>query len=366
MKPLHIAAHNGAHLFGGAERYLVRLLVRLRERGHRVVLYCADDAVAGPAEAAGLEVELLRLGGHASVHDAATFAGRLTARAPDALLLGTFKKTWLGGMAGRMARVPRVIARIGLETDLPSRGVVYRVAFRRWLDGVVVNAAALREPVLASLPGLPPERVVVIPNAVDAPPRSRPPGELRRSLGIPDGAAVVGAVARLAAQKQLDLLLRAVARTNRVHCVLAGDGPERARLERLAREVGVANRVHLLGHREDVGDVLAALDLFVVTSRVEGMSSAMLEALAAGVPVVSTPVSGAAEALAPLAGGRRPGAIVGHGEGEISREIIGLLADPGALAQMGAAARAAAVERFAWPEQLARWERVLSGSSTST
>src|SRR6185436_7512571 len=95
-----------------------------------------------------------------------------------------------------------------------------------------------------------------------------------------------------------------------VRCLIAGDGPEREPLERLANELGIGARVTWLGHREVVGDVLDALDVFVVTSRVEGMSNAMLEALAAGVPVVSTRVSGAAEALAARAGRRAPGVLV--------------------------------------------------------
>ena len=111
----------------------------------------------------------------------------------------------------------------------------------------------------------------------------------------------MGTVAR--GQKRLDLLLGAVARLEGVRCLLAGAGPEEAVLRRGARTLGIAEHVVFLGHRESVGDVLDALDVFGVTSRTEGMSNAMLEALAAGVPVVSTPVSGAADALEPLGDG---------------------------------------------------------------
>jgi len=168
----------------------VRLLERLQRRGHRVLFFCRDDSVAEQARALGVPAEVAHLGGHASVHHAVGFARQLRRHRPDALLLGTFKKSWLGALGGRLAAVPRVIARIGLETDLPSRGPFYRIAFARWVDRVVVNARALRGAVLASLPRLDPERVVLVWNGVEEPVRRHSPGALRAQLGIPPGAPV--------------------------------------------------------------------------------------------------------------------------------------------------------------------------------
>ena len=337
----------------------MRLLQRLQQRGHRVLFLCRDEGIAERARALGVPAEVAHLGGHVSLHHAARFAAQLRRHRPDALLLGTFKKTWLGALGARLARVPRVVARIGLATDLPGRSAFYRLAFGRWIDQVVVNAGELRGAVLASLPALNPERVVVIWNGVDALARTRPAGALRAELGIPAGAPVVGAVARLASQKRLELLLGAVARLDGARCVLAGDGPEEEALRRTARKLGLGDRVTFLGHREAVGDVLDALDVFAVTSRTEGMSNAMLEALAAGVPVVSTPVSGAAEALEPLADGRRPGLVVEPDEGAWADVLGRLLGDAEEREQMAGAARERAVARFAWEDKVARWEALL-------
>ncbi|HYJ79935.1 MAG TPA: glycosyltransferase, partial [Longimicrobiaceae bacterium] len=199
---------------------------------------------------------------------------------------------------------------------------------------------------------------------VRPPVRVHPPGEVRAALGIPPSAPVVGTVARLARQKRVDRLLGAVSNLpSSVHCVVAGDGGEREKLAALAGELGIAERVHFLGAREDLGDVLGAMDVFVLSSGSEGMSSAMLEALAAGVPVVSTPVSGTEEALEPLADGRRPGVVLASFDpAELARTLAGLLADPGRLAGMGAAARERAQERFGVEVMLDRWERVLRGA----
>lgn len=356
-----IVAHNGAAIFGGAERWTVRLLGRLQERGHRVVLLCRDEAIRERVAEHGVPAEVAHLGGHASLHDAATLALHLRRLRPDGLLLSTFKKTWLGGLGARLGGVPRVVARIGLSTDLPGRRAVYRVAFGRWIDRVVVNADALRTPVLAGIPDAPAEKVVTIYNGYEPAPAVLEPGALRRGLNLGPDTRLVGTVARLAGQKRLDRFLRVLSRLPaKVHGVVAGEGPERESLEALAGELGLGGRFRLLGHREDVGDVLAALDLFLVTSEKEGMSNAMLEALGAGVPVVSTAVSGAAEALDPLEDGRCPGVIVEGDEAALAAEVRRLLDAPAERAAMSGAARERARTRFRWEEKVARWETLLT------
>jgi hypothetical protein len=126
---MFIVAHNGARVWGGAERAVALLLAGLQQRGHRVMLLCNDGVVARPARALGLDAQILALGGDLSVHHAARLASRLRELRPDALLVGMFKKAWLAGLAGRMARVPRIVVRVGLETDVP-RNAKYRFAFR--------------------------------------------------------------------------------------------------------------------------------------------------------------------------------------------------------------------------------------------
>lgn len=356
---MFIVAHNGARVWGGAERAVALLLVGLQQRGHRVLLLCNDGVVARPARALGVDAQILPLGGDASVHHAARLARRLRELRPDALLVGMFKKAWLAGLAGRMARVPRIVVRVGLETDVP-RNAKYRFAFRRLVDQVVVVAERL-QPAYAALPGYGGGRLSVIPNAVHPP---SPPfaGALRAELGIPPDARCVGTVARLVAQKRLDRLLDAVARLpDDVHCILAGDGPLRSALERQAAALGIAGRVHFLGHRAEVAEVLAALDVFAMTSDREGMSNAMLEALAAEVPVVSTRVSGTDEALRPGAGGIAPGVVVGFDVDAVAEGIRSMLDDADRRRAMGAAAGARARGEFGFPRVLDAWERVLAG-----
>ena len=359
---MHIVAHNGAPHFGGAERATTLLLAGLQRRGHRVLLFCNNTEVASRAAEFGIPTDVLRLGGDIMLPDAVRFGRALRALGPDAVILSTFRKLWLGAMGAWLAGVPRVVARIGLNTDAP-RGRKYRAVFTHGIDAVVLRAADARPRYLGSLPGIDPRRIIVVDGGVAPRPITGAPGAVRESLGVPDGAVVIGAVGRLAEQKRFDRLLRSVAALpEHVHCILAGDGDQRVPLEELADQLGIRNRVHLLGEREDVGDVLAALDVFVVCSDYEGMANAMLEALAAGLPVVSTPVSGAADALAPFNGGTAPGVVVGWEQGELDRVLQRLAANPEGRRLMGNAAVRRWSERFNFERMIDRWEAVLAGT----
>lgn len=360
---LRIAAHVGARVWGGAEIATSRLLAGLIGRGHEAVLYCNDREVAGRAAALGVPTRVRPLGGDLAVHHALGFAAELRRHPPDALLVATFRKVWLGALAGRLASVPRVVARIGLETDVP-RNAKYRFVFRRWIDAVGFNADAVRRRFLERLPTFPAGRAVTIRQGVA---RLEPAGgaALRVEAGIPEEARVVGSLGRLARQKRYDRLVRSLPELPAdVHALVAGEGDERAGLEDLARELGVGPRLHLVGHREEVGPVLDALDVFVLCSEREGMSNAMLEAMAAGVPVVATDVGGVREALAPVTNGFPDGA--GSAPGvvlERSTELAGalrrLLRDAGLRRRMGEAGWVAAGARFDPGRMLEAWEALL-------
>ncbi|HET9984610.1 MAG TPA: glycosyltransferase family 4 protein [Longimicrobiales bacterium] len=361
---MYVIAHNGARIWGGAERATALILAGLQHRGHRVLLLCNAPLVADRARALRVPAELQPLGGDVAVHHAVALARRLRRERPDALLVGTFKKLWLAAPAARLAGVPRVVARIGLETDTP-RSAKYRFVLGRWVDAVAVNAGHMAPPFLA-LPGWTPERVVTIHNGIQPSRRRLPAGAVRAALGLAPDTPVIGTVARLARQKRLDRLLRVLAALPaRVHAVVAGEGEERAALTRLAGELGVGRRVHFLGHRDDVADVLGALDVYLVTSDREGMSNAMVEALAAGVPVVSTPVSGAAEALDPLGDGTAPGVVATFEVERLAAAVSRLLVDPALRHGMAAAARARAAERFSYERMIDRWEDLLAPARPS-
>lgn len=329
----------------------------LRDRGHAVHVYCRDPGMAERYGAYDIPVSVGRLGGVAMVTDAVQLARRLRAFAPDVLVCLTFRKMWLAGMAGRLAGVPRVVFRVANQGTYP-RNALYRLAFRRFVDQVLCNADELRFPFLAHAPGVDPRNVITVYDGIEAAPVPDEPG-VRRALGLAD-RPVVGSVGRLVGQKRFDRLLDTLALLPGVHCLLAGDGPDREPLELQARRLGLAERVHFLGFRSDVPAVLASMDVFVLTSDFEGMSNAMLEAMSMGVPVVSTPVSGAREALLPR-DGDGAGCVVEPRPEALAQAVRALLDDPVARARTGAAARARYATAFTFDGMLDVWERVLRG-----
>lgn len=357
-RALRIAAHISASEWGGAERRSLVLLSGLAARGHTVRVFCTSPRIADRARERGLDALVSPLRGDIALHHAVTLAAHLRSFRPDVLILVTFRRLLPGALAARLAGVPRVVARIGLASDV-ARSAKYRIVLKRWIDDVVVNAESLVVPFRASLPQDADVNVVAIPNGVEPRMTDMTRDEARSALRLPADAFVIGSVARLVKQKRLDRLLRVVhaLTTEHVHGVIAGAGYEKDALIRQAQDQDIADRLHLLGHREDVGTVLRALDLYVVTSDQEGMSSGMLEALAAGVPVVSTPVSGAAEVLT----GTSPcGLVVAAEDSAIAAGVVALLRDPPRRARFADAGAEVVRQRYGVERMVSAWEQLLN------
>lgn len=204
-----------------------------------------------------------------------------------------------GLLAARVAGVPVVVH--GEHGTLRTRRhqiVVQRWAWRR-VDRLLSVSDALAERMAREV-GVPRSQIVTIPNGVDATRfRSRDRARVRAERSIPLDAVVIGTIGRLVAVKDHSTLLRALAIAARegrmVHTLIAGDGALHSDLASEARALGLSESVHFLEDRDDVEDVLAAMDVFVLSSTSEGLSNTILEAMAAGLPVVATKVGGNAE-----------------------------------------------------------------------
>jgi len=338
--------------YGGMERLFADLVRRLdpeRFESHVLVLgYFGRFAE-------GLEA-------HATLHRAAAMtrgsllypralARQIREIAPD--VVHSHAGVWYKvSLASRHARVPRFI-QTEHGRELPDPWLARRLgwlASRRTDVVVAVSdalAAHLRAQVVAH-----PDRLTVILNGVDTAVRAPRPdnGVLRASLNLAPEVPIIGSVGRLEPIKGYDLMIEAFARlVSRwgegppPALVVAGDGSERERLERRVGELGLGGRVFLLGWREDVDDLYRAFTCFAMTSRSEGTSVSLLEAMSSGLCPVVTPVGGNPGVLgAGLAQCLTPSL----DPGAIAVAWLDLLRDPERRARDAAGARARVAGHF--------------------
>ncbi len=226
-------------------------------------------------------------------------------------------------------------------------------------DRVVVPSEALAARLSAS--GTPRARLVVVPNGVaadevaDAARAGR--AASRAAFGVGEDERVLLCLGRLSPEKGQDVLLEAFARTRvaNARLVLVGDGALRGALEARAARADLSGRVRLVGWRDDPHACLGAADLLVLPSRAEGLPLAVLEAMAAGVPVVATDVGAVADAL----DHGRAGRLVPPGDVEaLRRALSDALADPEDAGARATRAAARVRERFGAAAQTARLESI--------
>jgi glycosyltransferase involved in cell wall biosynthesis len=243
----------------------------------------------------------------------------------------------LGALAARLAGVPSIVTRVDLGHHVAGyRRPLVALASRR-ADRVLVNALCIREAAIRD--GVEPDRIVVVRNGVDV-------LELDRAARRPPGppAPEAGAIVCVAnmhhpVKGQTDLLhaMREVVRVRpEARLVLVGDGARRPLVERRARQLGIAEHCHFLGHRRDVAAILARAQLAVSASHAEGISNALLEAMAAGLPVVATAVGGTPE----IVRDGEDGFLVPPGApAALARRILELLEDAPLRSRLGARGR---------------------------
>ncbi|MGI3776079.1 MAG: glycosyltransferase [Janthinobacterium lividum] len=323
---------------GGAELFFERLSVALHRGGDSVLPVVRRDAGrAGRLRAAGLAPVELGFGGALDLLTGPRLRGALRRFAPRVAV------AWMG-RAARFAPVGDWVlaGRLGGYYDL-SR-------FRR-CDHLVANTRGLAQWIVGQ--GWPGARVRHLPNF--APDLA---GAAAARLPVAAGVPVLLALGRLHRNKGFDVLVRAMRGLPGVHVVIAGEGPERGALERLARGEGVAERVHLPGWTQDGAGLLAACDVLVCPSRQEPLGNVVLEGFSAARPVVAAAAAGPAE----LIEDRRTGMLVAVEDDVALAGAIGAVLGDGALASRLAAAGRAEFERaHAEAPVLAQWRTFLAG-----
>jgi glycosyltransferase involved in cell wall biosynthesis len=337
---------------GGAERYVVTVSNAMASAG-------AELCVA--AQAGGFEADLAPEVRHVDLPMDRVRAGipvigarvaRLIHGRPPAAIVAHSAATT--GIA-RIATVGTHIPVLTVAHGWPDSRYSKVIPLLRAADRVVAVSPDVREKLLRE--GLPPDRCVVVQNGVDCAPFHPRTGEAREAARASMGAGpedlLVFVVGRLTPQKAHHHVVSIADRLRESHprlrFALAGDGARAEELAGLIRDAGLQDRVRLLGLRRDLPELLGSADLYLSCSDWEGMSLAMIEAMASGLPCVSTRTEGTALLLDETCGLVAPvGDVVG-----LADALAKLAGDPALRARMGDAARTRALDRFSH-ERVAR------------
>ena len=354
---LHTEASVG---WGGQEIRIYTEMLAMRERGHRLLLSAPKASrILAKATEAGFEVRPLddrRLAYPASIlgmrrwiHDTGV----------NVVNPHSSRDGWIAAIAGRMAGVPLVVRSRHIEVDYPNR-FSSRIVFGRLPHHVLTTSERISSRLVSEL-GLDPSRVTCVPTGIDLRRfHPRVEGVLHRELGLPPDVPLIGMISVLRSWKGHEYFLRAAELLNQsghgFRFVIAGDGPIRPQVEAWIEEFGLRDRVHLLGHRDDVASILASLDVLVLPSYAhEGVPQIVLQAQAVGRAVVGTRIGGIPEVIRD----GETGVLVPPRDPEALAEAVGrLMTDGSQRARIGNAASTIAASRYGLDVMCGRLEAV--------
>ena len=305
---------------GGAQETALRYCSKLDPAGWETVLVTgSDSSPEGDLfdEAAGLGVPVVTVRAlHRSIRPWSDLRALLElirlfrSERPDVVHTHSSKAGLVGRLAARLAGVPVVVHTVhgwsfhdGMSPLARKVAIALERLAARWTTRLVVVSRADERTGRHEGIGEPGD-YSLIRSGIDASaylPSPERRARARAAIGCPEGQPVVGTVTRLCRQKDPVTLLKAVRRVvdarPDVHCVIVGDGPLRRAVDDLIDELELGGHVTLLGSRDDVSTLLAGFDVFALSSQWEGLPRVVVEAMAAGVPVVTTDAGGVAEAV---------------------------------------------------------------------
>lgn len=361
----------GAHELGGQARHVYDLAKGLLAREHNVTVACARPEAVSRLEKAGIPYKKYPFSSLFDVATSWSLIRLIRAERFDIVHSHGVRAGLLGRLAAKLAGGCYIVHTVHTmpEDVVPGKGVpgvvvkrIYRIVdswIGCWTDRIITVSNDLKRRTICR--HVSNDKITTIHSGVDVSEYS----ELahaetgRHQLRLPTGCKVVGTIARFTVQKNLDNLIAAArivcSLRDDVYFVLVGDGPEYERLNQVAQKFGLGHKVFMPGYIRDIAKVLPGFNVFALSSIYEGHPLSVLEAMAAGLPVVATNVTGIAETV--VSG--ETGYIVPVGDSEaLANALLNVLADDNKAVSMGIAGRSRVVSLFSLDKMLREIEMI--------
>jgi len=348
--------------WGGVKTWALDTAIELSRRGHRCMMAGRrGNAWVQACRDSGLPTRGFTFGPFGTPIAVVRLAALAREMAADVLIVNYGLGLVAGAIAGALARRP-VVRRVGRPDDVDDTLLEW-LLYRRFLPRLMTVGHRAKDDMLRRCPWLRPESIEVIHNGKDTQ-QFRPERRdaLKRAWRLPADAVLFGVTSRISRRKGHGILLEALARLvpveSHIHLAIVGTGPEQKRLGRQIDELGLGNRVHWLGFRRDVSDLLSNFDAFVLPSLAESEAfpNTLVEAMASGLPCITTDVGSVREITVDELSGLlvAPGSVE-----ELAAAIHRLASDPDLRRRLGLEGRRRVEQDFSLEAKTTEFERYL-------
>lgn len=348
--------------WGGVKTWALDTATVLSRRGHRCIMVGRrGNPWVQACHDAGLPTRGFTFGPFGTPLVVVRLAALAREMAADVLIVNYGLGLVTGALAGALAHRP-VVRRVGRPDDVDD-SPFERLLYRRFLPRMMTVGHRAKDDLLRRCPWLRPESIEVIHNGKDTQ-QFRPERRdaLKRAWRLPAHTVLFGVTSRVSGRKGHRILLEALARLvpveSHIYLAIVGAGPEQKRLERQISELGLGDRVHWLGFRRDVPDLLSSFDAFVLPSlsEAEAFPNTLVEAMASGLPCITTDVGSVREILV----NEQSGLLVAPGSvEELAAAIQRVAADSDLRRRLGMEARRRVEADFSLEAKTTEFERYL-------
>lgn len=353
---LHTEASNG---WGGQEIRILSEMLGMKARGHDVLLATPPDTtIYAKASAAGISVFPVRMDNRSFISGVSGLRRLIKEHSVNIVNTHSSKDSWIGSLAGRLAGV-KVIRSRHISSKL-NTNLFTKLVYGRLCDAVTTTGEFIKGQIITEL-GIDPARVRSIPTGIDVGRYDGISGRtVREEFGVGPDGLVIGTAAVLRSWKGHEYVMQAMPKVRErfpeAKLMIAGEGPMRPYLEEFIRDNGLDDMVVLMGHRDDIAEVIAAFDVCVLASYAsEGIPQFVLQSMASGKPVIGTTVGGIPEVVTDGV----TGLLVPPKDSDaIAGAAVRLFSDAAMRARMGNAGRAVVYERHTLDVMLDEVERL--------